>query len=293
MSTNPAIEAPADDWIAYFLQPKYRWLYVASVSGFFTLFMIGFQPFGVTNHDPDFSISFAFIVLIFGFGAAVAAVLALSEFVMRPLVLPNPKQRGWISWLAFDYLLVATTVFLIYNYAGNWHDFHWSSWFGFIRDIAMVMSIPVVGFVYYVRHQALAVRYVRLTAREQTPPSTRLLHLSSDNEKDVLSVAFGDLLYLRTQDNYVEVVYLDNGSQRSSLIRSTLKRMESLADYALVRCHRSFAVNPDRVVGCQGNRHGLKLQLDGVDQPVPVSRAYTESVLQRLGADSSAVSPSS
>lgn len=258
---------------------------VCSVSAFFTLFLILFQPFGVSNHDPDFRISLAFVLYILAFGLVVAAVLALSQFGLRPLVLPNATCRGLVAWLAVDLLLVATTVFFAYNYAGNWHDLSWSSWLGFVRDVAMVISIPIAGFYFYVRHQALQSRYVHLRMQAAESPSTRLLHLSSDNRKEVLSVALGDLLYLQTQDNYVEVHYLDNGQRQSVLMRSTLKRMEALANDELLRCHRSFAINPERVIGCQGNRHGLKLQLNGAAQSIPASRAYTERVLQRLGAD--------
>jgi hypothetical protein len=39
------------------------------------------------------------------------------------------------------------------------------------------------------------------------------------------------------------------------------------------------------VRGCQGNRHGLQLTLEGADRPVPVSRVYTGSVLQKLGSE--------
>jgi DNA-binding LytR/AlgR family response regulator len=176
-------------------------------------------------------------------------------------------------------------MFLFYNLLGGWHDFNFRSYLGFIRDIAMLVSLPIAGFLFYIRHEWLKSEYVQLQTIHLATPAARLLHFSSDNGKDQVSVALDDLLYLESQDNYVAVTWLEGGARRGSLIRSSLKRLEeSLEEPLLVRCHRSFIVNLGRVRGCQGNRHGLKLTLEGADRRVPVSRAYTETLLQKLGA---------
>jgi DNA-binding LytR/AlgR family response regulator len=115
-----------------------------------------------------------------------------------------------------------------------------------------------------------------------------MVHFTSENEKDSISIALDQLLYLESQDNYIAVVHLDNGVRRGVLIRSSLKRTEATLDEPLlVRCHRSFIVNLQRVRSCHGNRHGLKLNLEGVDQPIPVSRAYTDTILRALGSPAS------
>lgn len=276
--------AGEDFLVHYFDLPRYKWIFVLSVGCFLTLFMIAFQPFGVTNHDPNFHISLEFVLLMSGIGFTIIVVLAASEFLLRPLLLPAPKRTGMLFWLAWDFLLVSSVVYLVYNLAGDWHDFHWSSWLEFIRDVSMVIIFPVAAFVFHIRHESLASRYYDLHTKASATPSTRLLHLSSDNEKDVLSVAAGDLLYLESQDNYLAVVYLDNGARKTALIRSTLKRIEKLVGDDLTRCHRSYMVNPQRVTACQGNQHGLKLRLDGTEHTIPVSRSYTGAMLQRLGA---------
>ncbi len=206
-----------------------------------------------------------------------------SHFVLRPWLFPAPTGRLIVAWLLWDLLLVGSTAFLYYNYRGDWHDFSWRSYVGFLPDVALVVIFPIAGFLFYIRHQWLASRYIDLTTAQVQAPSTELLHFSSENDKEVVTVARGDLLYLESQDNYMDVVYLHDEERRSQLIRSSLKRIEAMNIPRLIRCHRSFMVNLDQVRNCHGNRHGLKLQLPGADRPVPVSRRYVEAVLSELG----------
>jgi hypothetical protein len=270
----------------YFDIARYRWLFAISIGVFLALFLLVFQPFGVNNFDPTFHISLEFALAVGAFGVLVTATVAVNEFLLRPLVLRQLTRRRLIAWLAWTFLLVATGVFLLYNWFGNWHDFRWSSYLGFIRDVSLLISLPVAGFLFYIRHEWLKSEYVQLQAIHLSGPAPRLVHFSSDNGKDQVSVALDDLLYLESQDNYVAVTWVEGGARRASLIRSSLKRLEEILDEPLLlRCHRSFIVNLARVRGCRGNRHGLQLTLEGADRPVPVSRVWTATVLEQLGTE--------
>jgi len=269
----------------YFDIAFYKWVFVLSIGLFMVLFLLAFQPFGVNNFDPHFHISLEFILVISSFGLVVTGTLAVNEFLLRPLLLRRLTRLQLYGWLAWVYILVATVVFVFYNYLGNWHDLKLTSYIGFIRDIGMLISIPIAGFIFFIRHESLKSEYVRLQSIHLEAPASKLMHFCSDNQKDQVSMALTDLLYLESQDNYVAIVYIDQGVRRGALIRSSLKRLErSLDEPALVRCHRSYIVNLLRVRSCHGNRHGLKLGVDGADHSVPVSRSYTDAILQNLGS---------
>ncbi len=274
----------APDYLAhYFSIARYQWIFALTIGVFVVLFMLAFQPFGVNNFDPTFSITLELVLAVSAIGGVVTATVALNEFALRPLVLGPLNRPRLIVWLAWTFLLISTVVFVFYNYLGHWHDLKLSSYLGFIRDVSMLVAFPVAGFLFYIRHESLKSEYVQLRTIHLDAPGARLVRFSSDNEKDQLAVALDDLLYLESQDNYVDVVHLENGSRRGHLIRSSLKRLEdTLEEPMLVRCHRSFMVNLSNVRTCQGNRHGLKLTLDGIDQIIPVSRGYTETILKRL-----------
>lgn len=280
---EPAATASEEHLLHCVALPWYKGLFVASVGGFLTLFLVVFQPFGVTNHDPDFQIDLAFLAYMLGAGLAVTAALAVSEFLLRPVLLPAPRYAHLLAWLAWDYLLAGTVAYLYYNALGDWHDWGWASYLRFLPDVALVISFPVLGFYFYMRYQAVVARLVHLSSAGPRTPSSERLHLSADNERDLFTVAADQLLYLESQDNYVTVVYLHEGRRQTRLLRSSLKRLEAMLPAGCQRCHRSFVVHLPQVRACHGNQHGLKLLFAGGDDPVPVSRAYAATVLAALG----------
>ena len=275
----------SEDYLThYFDIALYKWIFVISIGLFMVLFLLAFQPFGVNNFDPHFHISMEFVLIVSSFGLLVTGTLAVNEFLLRPLLLRRLTRLQLYGWLAWVFILVATVVFGFYNYLGDWHDLKWTSYLGFIRDIGMLISIPVAGFIFFIRHESLKSEFVRLQSIHLVAPASKLMHFCSDNQKDQISVVLEDLLYLESQDNYLAIVYLERGVRRTALVRTSLKRLESSLDEpVLVRCHRSFIVNLLRVRNCHGNRHGLKLGVDGADRSIPVSRSFTGSVLQKLG----------
>jgi len=287
------VPSPADNSAFFELldEPLNKLLFASSVGLFLALFMIVFQPFGVTNYDPNFRINLAFVLTMLSFAALVAGCLALNEFLLRRLLPPIEHRKGLLLWLAWTYLLTGSVVFILYNVFGNWHDFHLASWLGFLRDVGFVISFPVAACLFYLRHQALRSEYVRLQS-EPSERSHRALTFTSENGKDPLVVPSGDVLYLESEDNYVEIAYLEGVTARSHLVRSSLKRLEDeVEDPCLLRCHRSYIVNLSRVRSCRGNRHGLHLKLAGMDGVVPVSRKYVDRVLEYLQPGVSAEGP--
>ena len=280
----PSTETAQDYLSHYFDIARYQLLFALSIGVFMALFLLMFQPFGVNNFDPTFHISLEFALAVGAIGGLVMVTVAANEFLLRPMVMRRLTRRRLYLWLVWTLLLIATVVFLLYNLFGNWHDFRWSSYLGFIRDVSLLNSLPVAGFLFYIRHEWLKSEYVQLRAIHLEKSPARFVHFASDNGKDQVAVALDDLLYLESQDNYVAVTWVEGGNRRATLIRSSLKRLEEiLEEPLLVRCHRAYIVNLARVRGCQGNRHGLKLTLEGAKRPVPVSRAYTEDILRRLG----------
>jgi hypothetical protein len=272
-------------WLAhYFGIARYQWIFAAWLGLFASGFLLIFQPFGVNNFDPTFRVRPEFLIAVLSIGLVVTGTVVVNEFLIRPKVLPSLDRWRVIAWLGWTFLLLDTSLFLFYNYLGNWHDFRLASYFGFIRDVSLLLAMPVVMFLFYLRQESLKSEFVQLQSIHLGSPASRMVQIDSENSKDQLTIALDALLYLESQDNYVAVTWMENGAEKSRLIRSSLKRLEDLLDEPLLlRCHRSFIVNLGRVRSCQGNRHGLKLKLEGSDRRLPVSRAYTEAVLNRLG----------
>lgn len=100
-----------------------------------------------------------------------------------------------------------------------------------------------------------------------------------------LSIKLEDLLYLQGADNYVTIYYSDHQKHSKFLLRNTLKNLEStLKPLEVIRCHRSYMVNFQKVKLIERNKEGLRIKLN-TQSPieVPVSKTYTESVFELFG----------
>jgi len=95
------------------------------------------------------------------------------------------------------------------------------------------------------------------------------------------SVKADNLLYLEAADNYVYIHYIDNGNPKRLLLRNNLKRLgEELSHTFLIRCHRSFMVNSDKVRLIRREKEGLLLELDLPQEIIlPVSPTYVNNVI--------------
>lgn len=111
------------------------------------------------------------------------------------------------------------------------------------------------------------------------------------DEKSILkfSVTRENLFYLESAENYISICYLNKGKISKYLLRDTMKKMEeNFAGTEIIRCHRSYMVNFEKVKVIRKDRDGLKLELDApVSIDIPVSRTYVDSVMQTFSRYSS------
>ena len=96
-----------------------------------------------------------------------------------------------------------------------------------------------------------------------------------------LSVKMENLLYIESSDNYVTICYLNKDKVSRFLLRNTLKRMEEMfGNSSVIRCHRSFMVNFEKIKVIRKDKEGLVLEMDvPVLLDLPVSKTYMEAVM--------------
>lgn len=104
------------------------------------------------------------------------------------------------------------------------------------------------------------------------------------DEKGILkfSLKKENLLYLEAAENYVNICYLNKGNVSKYLHRNTLKKIEeSFSGTEIIRCHRSYMVNFEKVKVIRKDKDGLKLELDNpLTIDLPVSKTYVNTVMQ-------------
>lgn len=104
------------------------------------------------------------------------------------------------------------------------------------------------------------------------------------DDKGILkfSIKKEDLLYIESEENYVNICYLNKDKVSKYLLRDTLKKMEeNFSGTEIIRCHRSFIVNFEKVKVIRKDKFGLMLELDNPSATdIPVSKTYVNTVMQ-------------
>lgn len=111
--------------------------------------------------------------------------------------------------------------------------------------------------------------------------SSELIELTAENGKDFIRLVSDSLLFIESADNYSTIFALNNGKLQKHIIRGSLTRLESqLHIKSIVRVHRSYIANLDKVQRVSGNAQGYKLHFMDTDESVPVARAQSKVVLE-------------
>lgn len=106
--------------------------------------------------------------------------------------------------------------------------------------------------------------------------SSKTISISDRTGKEDFKISSDQLLCVESMQNYVSVTFMENGVPKQKVLRTTMRSLdEAFTETSIVRCHRSYFVNRDKVVDIAGNAQGLKLQLAELPwQIIPVSRKY-------------------
>lgn len=102
------------------------------------------------------------------------------------------------------------------------------------------------------------------------------IEIKGEGTYEGLRLAFNDLIAIKSEDNYIEVTFINNSVLKKQLIRNTLSKIETDIP-ELLRTHRSYLINPNHFQ--QFNMEGGKLSLIlSSEMLIPVSKTHSENV---------------
>jgi hypothetical protein len=222
------------------------------------------------------------------YGLATLVVTALVVFVL-PRLLPSVfAESHWtVAHEIVAYLFILSLVAFT-NLIINIHLYNNTfSLENFLSMLTMVLSVGILPVVIGVvvkqkvllkRYEAAARETEALVTVTKAPAQVGLIKLQIEPER---------LLLLTASDNYVEIFFIEfieAGKIKKQLFRNTLKTMESAMSNQpqFYRCHKAHIVNLKKVIHVSGNAQGLKLEIEGLSELVPVSRNLTTQIKERL-----------
>ncbi len=152
-----------------------------------------------------------------------------------------------------------------------------------VKNTTLVLFLPYSVLWLYFSWQEKKIQ-LQLLAQEPSLADTSKKMIPLYDEKEVLrfSVKAEHLLYIESADNYVNIYYIDKGKTARFTLRNSIKRLETLLKSAeVIRCHRSFMVNFEKVKILRKEKEELILELDSPSHiELPVSKTYAKNVME-------------
>jgi len=256
---------------------------------FALLFINIFQPFGSRGWYPHIS-DFKY----FFFSSLIILTGMLVVVVSRLIMLAYTKKNDLYLWQYLIWILVEIVAMsLFYTLFSKYIPKE-----GLDRDIleifrqstintSLVLLLPYAILWLYFSWRDKNNLLEKLAKAETNVEVAKKNLVAFPDEKGELkiSIMLENLLYVDSADNYATIHYLNKSKLSHYLIRNSLKWMEEhlTKDSPLVRCHRSYIVNLDKVKVLRKTKEGIFLELDTDNTPdIPVSKTYYERVMSKF-----------
>ena len=242
---------------------------------FFFTFMLVYRPFAVT----DFLGSEWYGVHL----TIMSCIVLLSVFLTRMTYYLIPMRMNYslyIFWclaeIIFTSFFVALYMWLVLDKSMLYFEFLTTS----LKYVCLALIFP-----YSILTLSLRVYQYHHKEEDAADSSTQRMRFydSSHNLKIVLTPPA--ILYIAAEQNYVNIYYVENGRVRQYELRSSMKAIDELCqDNGLIRCHRSFYINPAHVKVLRRDKDGIMYaELDADDvRHIPVSKKYYDRLSEIL-----------
>ena len=237
-----------------------------------------FRPFGLYNITSDSKA----LLYISGFVVASGLMTTIHVYLL-PRLFPRffyPEELTVGRQILSNCILlslIVVGVFICGIIEGMWGFNLMVFFFVFIRVI-LVAIFPIIAITFLNQNKNLRAHIAdadhineAISAKQAEGPEFKIEDFTVDPDQ---------LLFIASEGNYVTVKYLDNDVVKQNTIRTTLKTIPQ--HDSIIRCHRAYIVNLDKVIHVTGNSQGYRLKLEGIKEEIPVSRAYTSVVKSRF-----------
>ena len=277
----------------YFRGKHQLMLTVTFAALFSIVFLLVSIPF---SHNAWFALGnstfFVFTVL---FATGSLLIVILSKFVMYKTrnVLPM-NFLGYVMWNLAEVLLIclAYTFLTVPITHIGWDQFPRILGNALVYGtISLVIPYILAGMYFAIEDRDNTIRlmnYRNVVSDETVGVSSQEKITLFDNSGVLrLSISAGNLYYIESDDNYINVWYTDSkGALKRYLLRCRLKTVEeSFRGSSLVRCHRKYIVNMDKVKILRKEKDGYELDLDNeAIPPIAITKTYAADVLRRFNS---------
>ncbi len=154
-------------------------------------------------------------------------------------------------------------------------------------SVLLSRGIPLVYLTLIYPYALLTLSYFLADGRQKASAPAQdnsLIRFFDYSKKPKLLIAVSAVLYIQSEENYVNIWYMDNGRAVKYNLRSSMSALEENCErHGLVRCQRSYIINPEHVTILRKENSWIFADLDIEGMPsIPVSRRYYDKLANLL-----------
>lgn len=145
----------------------------------------------------------------------------------------------------------------------------------------LTLSLATISYPYII----FALLIALITPDEQGVDEEALVRFTDSTGRLKLVIAHDVILYIEAQENYISIHYMEGEHRKEYSLRQSMRGIEELMEkHGIIRCQRSYFVNPRHVKVLRRDKEGfIQAELDIRDmRPVPVSPKYYEQLSKLL-----------
>ena len=281
----------------YLDTPQIKWFYILGSTTFAIVFLLLFQPYGISKEMIN-PMNSSLNKFLFFASVAFSTILglSLSQFFLRQLFdfefVNNKKYMYWTVIEALVLTLINFGVsFIVPDLGNNFEkELHLTFQLKMFVRIFLVLLFPFVGTVLYVsikklsnEIQELDVQLKQYKSVYKSSNHEQVLNILDENENVDLKISINNFLYAESSNQYILVHYLKQGEVRRHIVRNRLKKFVIQSnDFPIMQCHRSYAINllnVDYLTKKNGKEY-LVIKTQNSTQHIPVSNSYLEKIQQ-------------
>jgi hypothetical protein len=253
------------------------------VSMGFILIVLYIQPLGInflkSEHDGYF---------VLGAGLLTAGTLFLNTLIL-PGIFPrlfNPekwtirKELIWNFWMFINLFVVFTFMAWLAK-TTSYTDLP------YFRTGALSL-LPLILFNLISYNRSMKEKVVNMIDSGkswlkdelnsyQNPPEQESVHLVAENKKQAFAEEVERVILIHSSGNYVEIYWIDRKQAvRRRLFRQSFTNVEKALESSdvMMKCHRCWMVNINKVIKLKRSSNGYHLEMDGIEFQIPVSRNW-------------------
>ena len=143
------------------------------------------------------------------------------------------------------------------------------------------ISFAILPYPYII----FALLFALIRPDEEQVSEENLVRFADSTGRLKLVIAHDVILYIEAQENYVSIHYMEGEHHKEYSLRQTMRGIEELMSrHGIIRCQRSYFVNPRHVKVLRRDKEGfIQAELDIASiKPVPVSPKYYEQLSKML-----------